>query len=166
MTKKLIIPKESFAEMSTASPEYQIRFRLISDDRNRYSAWTPIYSVDPGVTFTATGTAHIEKHNDYTLLVWSPVLVEKEVEGTTTMSAELPHYDLWVRWGTTDYAGVNDGTWVYSGRIPATSVNLIKPSSPSGINHVSIEIYRPGRPVERSSTNGFLMYSIYNYSPI
>ena len=58
MTKKLIIPKESFAEMSTASPEYQIRFRLISDDRNRYSAWTPIYSVDPGVTFTATGTTY------------------------------------------------------------------------------------------------------------
>lgn len=166
MSKKVIIPKENFPEMSTAGPEYQVRFRLISEDRNRFSSWTPIFSVDPGVTFTATGTAHVEKHNDYTSLVWSPVIVEKEVDGNVTMSAELPHYDLWLRWHTTTYAGINDGTWVYAGRIASTSINVIKPLSPTGINHLSIEIYRPGRPIERSSTNGFLMYSIYNYSPV
>lgn len=167
MAKKIIIAKENFADMSIYDPSYQIRFRLISEDRNRVSAWSPIFSVDPEVDFVKNGTSvTIEKHNEYTTLLWNPVKVEKVVDGITTMSADLPHYDVWLRWSDAAYGDIDAGTWEYLGRIPNISASVLKPLVPSGINHLSVEVYRPGRPVQRSNSNGFLLYSTYDFGPV
>ena len=167
MAKKIIIAKENFADMSIYDPNYQIRFRLISEDRNRVSAWSPIFSVNPDVNFVKNGTSvTIEKHTGYTSLLWNPVKVEKTVSGSVTMSVDLPHYDVWLRWGSSAYGDIGAGTWEYFGRVPSISMSVLKPTTPAGLNHLSVEIYRPGRPVERSNTNGFLMYSTYDFGPV
>jgi hypothetical protein len=164
MSKKLIIPKQQFADMSIYSPEYQIRLRLISEDRNSFSAWSPVYSVNPEVEFVPDGTdVAIEKHSEYTNFLWNAVKVTKTVDGVQTLSIDLPHYDVWIRWSNSSYGDIDAGTWTYMGRMPSTSASLLVPS---GMNHVSVEVYRPGRPVERSNDNGFLMYATYDFSPV
>lgn len=164
MSKKIIISKTNFPEMSIYDPNYQIRFRIIAENRNRFSAWSPIFSVNPNVEFVPDGTTvTIEKHNEYTNFLWNAVKVTKTVDGVQTISVDLPHYDVWIRWASTTYGDIDAGTWTYMGRMPSTSASLLVPS---GSNHVSIEVYRPGRPVLRSSDNGFLMYATYDYGPV
>lgn len=42
--KKVIIPKSSLPSVNDSN-EHLVRFRIVSDDRNRYSQWSPIYLV-------------------------------------------------------------------------------------------------------------------------
>ena len=45
MSKKIIITSAQLAELGFTGPDYQIRFRIISEDRNRISPWTPIFTI-------------------------------------------------------------------------------------------------------------------------
>lgn len=45
MSKKIIISPEELTALGVDGPEYYIRFRIISEDRNRVSAWTPIFTI-------------------------------------------------------------------------------------------------------------------------
>jgi hypothetical protein len=42
--KKVTIPKSSLPSVSDSN-QHLVRFRVVSDDRNRYSQWSPIYLV-------------------------------------------------------------------------------------------------------------------------
>lgn len=157
MTKRIVIPRESLPDPDTSGPEYQIRFRIISDDRNRKSAWSPIYSIDPDFIYTATGSITLSKSSGQVSAVWPAVTVKK---GTTGVPYNLAGYDVWVRWHTASYGNTESGTWVYYGSVPTTSVTL---SIPATMTYFSIEVYRNGRPIERSQSNGFKVYSSYDY---
>jgi hypothetical protein len=144
MSKKIIIPKENFFETNAFTRKYGARFRLTNENRARFSYWSPIFFIDPDFDFITSGEILIEKYTGYSLIVWNPVIIEKE----ENFVAELPSYDLWVRWGT----GATQGNWEYKERIFSTSVNLLIPESPAGINHLSVEIYRPAKPILRKAT--------------
>ena len=45
MSKKIIITPAELTALGISGPEYQIRFRIISEDRNRISPWTPIFTI-------------------------------------------------------------------------------------------------------------------------
>lgn len=45
MSKRIIITPEELTALGLSGPDYQIRFRLISEDRNRISPWTPIFTI-------------------------------------------------------------------------------------------------------------------------
>jgi hypothetical protein len=164
MSKKVVIPKQNFTEMSIAGSEYQIRFRLVSEDRNRYSSWTPIFSVDPEVTFVL-GAAGIQmkKETGYVSVVWDDVSIYKEVDGINKYLAVLPHYDVWIQ--LLGNGGANPSEWIYKGRIPSTSMNInYTPTHPytggtETTRQMKVEIYRPGRPVVQDTGSDFLMYS-------
>jgi hypothetical protein len=138
---KLIIPKENLPDVDIVTGTIRFRFRIIADDRNVSSYWSPIYSLDPELDYITNGNLVIEKHNSYSAVIWNPVVIEKNGNEIR----ELEYYDLWVRWGDDS----SEGEWIYKERVTSTSINLIKPSSPSGLDHLSIEIYRPGKPIIR-----------------
>jgi hypothetical protein len=161
MTKRVVIPKENFAEMNVFTEKYNVRYRIITEDRNRASYWSPIFEVDPEVVFIPSyvntslvppAAPHeqdqllLEKSGTFTVTIWNPVSVKKNVGGTPTDfpsgPSELPHYDFWVRWGNDR----GEGEWLYKERVASTSLNLIKPAS---ANYLSVEIYRPGTPLRR-----------------
>ena len=148
---RLIIPKESLPDLDVFTDSFKIRFRIISDNRNISSYWSPIYSINPELTYIPDGSVAIEKHNSYSTVVWNPVRIEKD----GNQIKELEYYDLWVRWGTDS----SIGEWQYKERVSSTSINLIKPTTPSGLNYLSVEIYRPGRPILRKK-----MIDIYQNS--
>ena len=148
MTKRVVIPKESLPDINVLTEAYEVRFRIVSDDRNRFSYWSPIFLTSPDYTYVPNQNLIIEKHTGYTAAIWNPVIIEKDGQSI----GELQEYDLWVRWGTDPSVG----TWEHYERISSTSVNFIKPSSPAGLDHLSVEIYVPGRPLLRRA-----MYDIY-----
>lgn len=138
---KLVIPRETLPDVDILTDSIRLRFKIVTDDRNVSSYWSPIYSINQGIDFIPSGNAIIEKHSLYSVVIWNPVSIEKD----GNQIAELDRYDLWVRWGTEE----GDGDWSYKERVSSTSINLIKPSAPSGLDHLSIEIYRPGKPILR-----------------
>jgi hypothetical protein len=144
MSKKLVIPLEQLPPINLITKGYEVRFRLTTEDRNRFSYWSPIFNVDPNFTFLTTGDILIEKHTGYSTIVWSPVLIQKD--GNTV--GQVGSFDLWVRWGN----GSTDGDWQYEKRLDATSENVLKPTSPAGLNTLSVELYYPGRPQLRKAT--------------
>jgi hypothetical protein len=144
MSKRIIIPKENFFETNALTRKYGTRFRLTNENRSRFSYWSPIFFIDPGFDFITSGEVLIEKHTGYSIVIWNPVSIEKD----SSLVSELPSYDLWVRWGT----AATDGTWQYEKRISTTSISVLKPTSPGGIDHLSIEIYRPAKPILRKAT--------------
>ena len=138
---KLVVPRENLPDVDIFTNTIRFRFRIITDDRNVSSYWSPIYSIDPELDYIPSGQAVIEKHNAYSVVVWNPVSIEKN----GNQLRELEYYDLWIRWGD----DISTGEWQYKERVTSTSINLIKPSSPAGLDHLSVEIYRPGKPILR-----------------
>lgn len=43
--KKVVIPKTSLIDV-TSDNQYLIRYRIVSDDKNRVSAWSPVFSLN------------------------------------------------------------------------------------------------------------------------
>lgn len=144
MPKKFIIPRSQLPDINFLNRGYQIRYRITTEDRNRFSSWTPIFSTMPEFTFETFGDVLIEKHTGYSTVVWNPVVVKKD--GVNI--GELEEYDLWVRWGDGD----SDGSWEYKERSSVTSLDILKPTSPAGIDTLSVELYCPGRPRLRKAT--------------
>jgi len=149
MSKKLSIDKENFIRQDIYTKKYEVRFRIVSEDRNNLSYWSPIFSVDPGFDFVPEGSITINPSSSHTSIIWNPVKVTKN----NIFLFDLKEYDLWFRWGVEN----SDGEWTYSQATGSNSVELIKPTSPSGINTLSVEIYRPMSPsIYRKAT-----YDIY-----
>lgn len=157
MSKKVIIPKESLPSFITGKSNYFIRLRLRTVDLGRFSAWSPIFTVNPDYIYTATGSVSLSKATGTVTAVWPALTVKKGSSGT---AENVQEYDVWVRWHTTTYGAVDSGTWVYFGKVSSTFVSV---SIPAGMSYFSIEIYRPGIPATRSQSNGFKMFSSYDY---
>lgn len=161
MTKKVVVPKQTFQDMDIYNPSYQIRYRIVSDDRNRLSAWTPIYSIDPEVificgTFSIPGTIKLQKHSGYVNIAWDSVSIYKDNDSSLKEVAKLPYYDLWIRWS--DTGGATPSNWIYKERISSTSLNIVIPATYPNPNppynniapkNLYVEVYRPGRPILR-----------------
>jgi hypothetical protein len=48
--KKVIIPKEQLTDFSGAVGSYKVKYRIITDDNNRVSHWSPVYNIPVNIT--------------------------------------------------------------------------------------------------------------------
>ena len=160
MSKRVVIGKENFQDMNVYTRRYEIRYRILTEDRNRLSAWTNIYSIDPEVIFQpgrleTPGILTLTKVGNSVNVTWDSVSLYKKVEDTFNYIGELPTYDVWIKWAGN--GGENPSDWIYKERIASTSFFINIPSSyidETGVTRSSpkqmfVEIYRPGRPIIR-----------------
>lgn len=151
--KKAIVPKESLPPVDSETAGYVVRYRIISEDKNRTSHWSPVYLIQPDYTFTP-GVIAFNKAGSIASLVWDSVSINKINEGSTYFIRKESQYDFWVRW---DRGGSN-GDWLYKERLSTTSLSIPVPSTytvngvvqPSPPNRMSVEVYLPGYPIQRS----------------
>lgn len=155
---KLIISKENLPDPDVYTNAVRFRFRIIADDRNTSSYWSPIYTADPENIYvrgtrTIPGTFHLEKHIGYVSAVWDSVSVYRTINSTSPIE-ELKNYDVWVRFAGN--GGINPGEWIYKERVSSSSLNILIPSqyeynngSFSAPKYMYVEIYRPGNPIMR-----------------
>ena len=115
---KIIIKREDLPPISADDEGYNLKIRLISQDRNRTSFWTPLYTIEaPAVTEIPYNTHIVNTGSGKVInLVW------EDPHGTLK-------YDVYVKWYMT--AGDPDAVWEYKGTASANTYTLIDPSAHS-----------------------------------
>lgn len=176
MTKKLIIPRESLPPTNAYTRGYEVRYRITTEDRNRFSYWSPIFFVDPELIYEVgslelRGSLSIEKiGSSYVGVTWDSASVYKKIGDELSLLGELSEYDVWIRWAGS--GGSNPSEWQRRERVSTTSININIPSTypytdPStGIvtditpRYLYVEVYRPVRQIMRyEETRTFLQNS-------
>ena len=148
--KKTRIKREDLPAINTDAEGYILRYRILSEDKNRTSHWSPLETLLPGYTFIS-GSIHHSKAGEINTVAWNAVIVNKDSTYITTAE----EYDVWVRWDSND-----GGDWEYRSRVASSSISLLTPTSytingvvqGSAPNRLSVEIYLKGNPINRDST--------------
>ncbi len=157
----LRIPVNDLPPPSIYNSTYELRFRIVSENRNRVSAWTPIFNVDPQLTYTPDGDLSLQYTDAGAVSAsWDSVSIIKNGTAIDTVDS----FDVWIKWAGT--AGANPGNWLYQGRISSKSLGVTIPtlysygvSSTATPYHFYIEVYRPSKEKTQNTASPFLMYS-------
>ena len=122
-TKKVVIPSSELIPVD-GSNQYLIRFRVISDDRNRFSEWSPIFPV------TGTGVAVLPEARvghfmvgSIVNIVWEGVPTGSEFDIFVGVDGDDPEYK-----GTTSesrYMFINSAEENYRFTIQRSSIAKI-----------------------------------------
>lgn len=148
--KKTRIKREDLPSINTNTEGYTLRYRILSEDKNRVSHWSPVETLLPGYTFVS-GSINHSKAGSISTVAWNSVVINKD----STYIATAEEYDVWVRWDRSD-----GGDWLYRSRVSGSSISLLEATTytidgvvqGSAPNKLSVEIYLKGNPINRDST--------------
>jgi hypothetical protein len=137
---------------------YAVRYRIVSEDKNRVSHWSPIHYIDAGYTYIAGQVPEVVQSGNAISVIWDKVQVQK----AGNLIGKIRDYELWVRWGRD-----GEGDWIYEGKSNVNSLSLMVPPTylvdgedqEQRPNEFSLEIYLESVPVSRSNQQ-LLMYSL------
>ena len=101
--KKTRILKSFLPPVDHDTEKYNIRYRIISEDKNRTSHWSPIYNSD-GVDLVVTSGA-VSKAGDVITAVWGD-------------QNDFPEYDVFVKF--------DSGDFFYHGKSKVHSYSFLK----------------------------------------
>ena len=123
--KKVIIPNNALPLVSYDANDlyYDIRYRIISEDRNRTSHWSPIYTVD-ALPFIEDVSGDLQLSNGS--------LAINAVWGTSTFASS---YDIFVSFGIYN-VGTSTVAWdsyVYHGSSASNSYSFLRPDAVTDI---------------------------------
>lgn len=130
--KKVIVPKSSLPSVNDNN-EHLVRFRIVSDDRNRYSQWSPIYLV------SGTSVQEIDADSFTSGRIVTIAWSDSQDRGT---------YDIFVKFDNGEYA--------YQGTASSTQYSFIIPSSNPPIETFQYVIQVVG--VSRSYNQSLVLY--------
>ncbi len=123
--KKVVIPKASLPAISGESQGYIVRYRIVSDDKNRYSHWSPQYKLGVTAQETINHSLSVNQSNDTFTVIWD------SVSGVST-------YDIYIKINTDDWKYVtSQSSTTYSGLIN------------SAWTHIQIAVQVPTYPQKR-----------------
>jgi hypothetical protein len=153
--KKAKILESRLPAINSITQGYEVRYRIVSEDKNRTSHWSPIFLVKPEFTYVP-GTIHHSKAGDVSTVAWNSV----EIKKGSVLIKEALSYDVWVKWDRED-----GGDWKYRSRVDTSNISLITPTTytknnivqASAPNRLSVEIYLKGSPISRD-TNFLRVY--------
>lgn len=148
--KKTRIKKINLPAINTDVQGYTLRYRIVSEDKNRVSHWSSVETVKPEYTFVS-GEIDFNISGKIITSVWDPVKVNKGALTIDTAS----EYDVWVKFDRGDL-----GDWFYKQRIQGNSITIIHPETytkngvvqPQSPNKYSVEIFLVGNPISRDSS--------------
>lgn len=156
--KQLRIPIEDMPPIASITEGYSVRYRVISEDRNRLSHWSPVYLIVPDFT-CIPGTIHFASASQVATFTWDSILMLKELttvqninnkqltSDIATLTTDQAHYlsvEDWVTItgvdstfnGTYKISSITTNTFSYykdSGNVVSTIVN---PKGTYGTNAV------------------------------
>jgi hypothetical protein len=112
--KKIIIPKSKLPGFFGENKKYVLRYRFISEDKNRISHWSPVYKIIAEDTpEEILNSIIIDTTNKVINLAWEP-------------QSSVEEYFLYVKW--------NNGEWQYYAKTSQTNYSIVYNSSKTYIN--------------------------------
>jgi hypothetical protein len=176
MSKKITINKANLPDINAETGSYDVRFRLISEDRNKLSYWSPIYTVNPELEFI-TDEIEVDKIGRQVSVIWDTAektqLVKSNDSFVRKNVGPVERYDVWFRYYRSDLADPEElelGDWVYKERVDSTSLLTLLSKTYTINNQVvigktpnrlDIEVYAPGRPIIRETS--LFLYSVERF---
>lgn len=157
--KNITILNADLPIINTKINGYAVRYRIVSEDKNRISHWSPIHYLDAGYTYVPGQNPDFSKTGNSVSVVWEKVEIKKD----NNTIGKIRDYEIWIKWGK----GSSSGDWIYEGKVSVNNLSIMIPSTyyVNGVdqeevpNRFSIEIFLEGIPVSRENTS-LLMYSI------
>jgi len=145
--KKAKINYDSLPDINPLLEGHIVRYRIISEDKNRTSHWSPTHLIKPDYTYVTGNIAH-NKAGSLVSLVWDAVKLTKD--GSVVKVAT--EYDVWVRWDKND-----GGDWIYVSRSNGSNISVLLPDTyfifgidqEEAPNKLSVEVYLKGNPIMR-----------------
>lgn len=145
--KRVTIKQENLPPIDVHENGYTLRYRVVSEDKNRTSHWSPTSIIQPNYTYVP-GSISFNKAGDIASLAWDSVSIQ--INGNEIRKAL--EFDIWLQWHRDD-----DGDWIYKQRIEGGSISfpipniytidgVVQGSSP---NRLNVEIYLKGTPITR-----------------
>lgn len=141
----------SLSRDEVAALHYDFRYRIVSEDKNRYSHWSEIIRYPmPNVTtpfpFTETNRFSITKTGNPEIItaVWSfPGEIDNPSDYVKFFKDTL-QYDIWIRWNNNNVTDLNDigwTLWEYSATVSANTFSILKKDS--SVKRVEIAVQIP-----------------------
>lgn len=137
--KKVVVFKNELPAVDANTVSYSIRYRIVSEDKNRYSAWSPIAELAAPATTLLDFSTSINNADKIVSSVWNP----KPELGLST-------YDVFVRWIGNGTDNLTNYPWAYVTTTPNNSYQFAFPASipaPGGgtetVKHIMIAVQRP-----------------------
>lgn len=148
--KKIRIRQSDISAINVNEEGYVLRYRVVSEDKNRTSQWSPISIIQPGYTYVS-GDISFNKSGQVATLAWDSVSIQ--LDGSEVRKAS--EFDIWLKWDRND-----GGDWLYKQRIDGGNISFPIPSTytiggivqGSAPNKLSAEIYLKGTPITRNSS--------------
>jgi hypothetical protein len=124
--KKVIIPKASLPQRSGENQNYAVRFRIVSEDKNRSSHWSVKYTLALTDVIGIDYRVAVDQTHDTITTVWTPP--------TGTRS----EFDIYVKW--------DNDPWQFVSTVFTTShATIIK----TGAQYFKIAVQVPTFPKQR-----------------
>lgn len=148
--KKVVIKNLDLPEILTKEQGYLVKYRVISEDKNRSSHWSPIQLIQPNYTFVP-GIIKESSVQGITTFAWDSVTIKIG----DNIVRQAHEFDIWIRFDRND-----SGDWIYKQRIDGNTYSIPHPTqyTKNGIiqaqapNRVSVEIFLKGTPISRTSS--------------
>ena len=130
---------------------YDFRYRIVSEDRNRYSHWSPIirYNMPDATTpfpYTEPPRIEISKAGNPEVLtvVWNRPGAEEGPTQYEQFMNTTDSFDVWIRWNENNTADPDDAgweDWQYKTNVSTNTFNIIKKSG--DVKRIDIAIQIP-----------------------
>jgi hypothetical protein len=130
---------------------YAIRYRVISEDRNRRSHWSPISKIPvPGLKepfpYIAPSRFSISQSGSPEIItaVWSFPGDSENPTDYEKLFRDIGAYDVWVRWNENDTEDLNDPGWTpweYEATVSSNSFSILKRDA--AVERVNFAIQAP-----------------------
>lgn len=117
VVKKVIIKKEDLPAFNGLSQNYIVRYRIVSEDKNRSSHWSPYYSLINAQSQQVTCSVQIV--DNLVTMVWKKP------------QSAVSQYDI--------YFKIDAGDWEYVGSSPSTQFLTLIDEQPSTIQ-VAVQV--------------------------
>lgn len=128
--KKVVVPKSSLPSLHGDGQDYLIRYRVVSEDKNRSSHWSPIYSID------VSPVDSIEYSVDVITNSLDPS--KKSLQVIWTPAADQNQFDV--------YRQVNSGAWEF---VITVGTNVWSTIIDSITTNITIAVQVPTFPKKR-----------------
>jgi hypothetical protein len=130
---------------------YDFRYRIVSEDKNRTSAWSPIERiVMPDVTtpFPYTSDQRIRVSENganpkVITAIWTKPLAADNPSDYENIFNKINIYDVWLRWTETNNATAGSSGWTdweYSTTVSSNTFSVVKPDPDYKTVEVAIQI--------------------------
>jgi hypothetical protein len=146
-----ITRNQSLNREEVTSLHYDFRYRVVSEDKNRFSHWSEIVRYPmPDVTtpfpFTETNRFSITKAGNPEVItaVWSFPGDAENPSDYVKFFRDTTQYDVWIRWNNNNTTNLEDAgwsQWEYSATVSSNNFSILKKDG--NVKRVEIAVQIP-----------------------